>query len=187
MLQNEESLDISQLNLGKSNRNAGRDYYEMLIPGSIKLVLATQSCERLNEMAQDNNYLFKYRFGFEATTPVRKQVIDMLKRYDLSDKEIRILKRSGQLVINRTNAKLKKPSHWVMALGWFYVGLVGLAVFARLFTLTQNKELESVEQALQVALTYAVFALVIWVIMTIFILPGRILRQSGADQEDQPL
>ena len=56
MLQNEESLDISQLNLGKSNRNAGRDYYEMLIPGSIKLVLATTKRERLNEMAQDNNY-----------------------------------------------------------------------------------------------------------------------------------
>jgi hypothetical protein len=181
---NEESVDISQLNLGQANRNAGRDYYEMLIPGSIKLVLATQSRERLNEMAQDNNYLFKYRFGFEATTPVRKQIIDMINRYDFSDKEIRILKRSGQLVINRADAKLKKPSHWVMALGWFYVGLVGLAVFARLFTLTQNKELESVEQALQVALTYALFALVIWVIMTIFILPGRILKQSGVDQDD---
>lgn len=92
MPQNEEPVDISQLNLGQANRNAGRDYYEMFIPGSIKLLLATQPRERLNEMVQDNNYLFKYRFGFEATTPVRKQVIDMLNRYDLSDKEIRILK-----------------------------------------------------------------------------------------------
>ena len=184
MPQNEEPVDISQLNLGQANRNAGRDYYEMLIPGSIKLVLATTKRERLNEMAQDNSYLFKYRFGFEATTPVRKQVIDMLNRYDFSDKEIRILKRSGQLVINRTSAKLKKPSRWVTALGWFYIGLVGLAVFTRLFTLTKNNELQSIEQAIQVALTYAVFAVALWAIMTTFILPSRILKQSGADRED---
>ena len=108
----------------------------------------------------------------------------MLNRYDFSDKEIRILKRSGQLVINRTSAKLKKPSRWVTALGWFYIGLVGLAVFTRLFTLTKNNELQSIEQAIQVALTYAVFAVALWAIMTTFILPSRILKQSGADRED---
>lgn len=187
MLQKEESLDISQLNLGKANRNAGRDYYEMLIPGSIKLVLATTKRERLNEMAQDNNYLFKYRFGFEATTPVRKQVIDMLTRYDLSDKEVRILKRSGQLVINRTKATLKKPSRWITIFGWAYVVFIGLVVFARLYALTQNQELETAGQILQVILTYVIFSIVLWVVLSLFILPGRILKQSGADREDLPL
>ena len=53
-------FDSAQLNLALEQRAAGRDYHEYFVPGSIKLLLATASKTKLDELAMDNERLFKY-------------------------------------------------------------------------------------------------------------------------------
>ena len=51
-----------QFNLANSQRNAARDYYEYILPGSMKQLLLMSTKEELDRMALNNGYMFKYRF-----------------------------------------------------------------------------------------------------------------------------
>lgn len=112
-----QDLDITQLNQALEQRNAGRDYYEYFIPGSIKLVLATWTKEKLDRVAKDNDRLFGYRFGFKATKVVREETIDFQNKYDLSDDEIRWLKRAGHIRVTRTEFIIDR-SRLMPIYGW---------------------------------------------------------------------
>ncbi len=114
------------INLGHKQRNASRDYNEIVIPGSMKILLATWKQERQNSMAVENSYFFRYRFGFEAPKAARKQVLAIQNEFDLTDREIRWLRRSGQLNVSRTEAKLA-PSRLMPAAGWIQVSILSFA------------------------------------------------------------
>ena len=118
-----------QINLGSEQRNAARDFNEYVIPGSIKLVLATWTEEKRNRTALDNSNLFRYRFGFEPPKVVRQQVIEIQQKHDLTDREVRWLHRSGQLKVTRTEAKLI-PSRLMPAAGWIQVSILSFFCLA---------------------------------------------------------
>ena len=121
--------DSIQINLIGEQRKATRDYNEYFIPSSIKLVLATWTQEKRNSMALDNSNFFRYRFGFEPPKVARQQVLEIQKKHDLTDREVRWLHRSGQLKVTRTEAKLI-PSRLMPAAGWIQVSILSFFCLA---------------------------------------------------------
>ena len=80
-------------------------------------------------MAIGNPTMFRYRFGFTATTSVRPKVIDFQTKYDLLDNEIRWLKRAGHLRVTRQELIID-TSRLMPMYGWFQVTLVSLVCAA---------------------------------------------------------
>lgn len=48
-------------------------------------------------MALNNSDFFRQRFGFEPSKLARQQVLEIQEKHELSDREVRWLRRSGQL------------------------------------------------------------------------------------------
>lgn len=127
----QEALNM-QLNLAKFQRNAGGDYNEYFIPSNIRMVLATTAEEELDAMAESNGRMFRYRFGFEATPTVRQQVIELREKYDLSDGDIRWLKRAGHLRISRTGMTIDHGRLMPIA-GWIQITLLSVFCATMIF------------------------------------------------------
>lgn len=141
-MQDEQLQDkVIQLIFGQDHRSAGRNYYEFLVPGSIKLVLATWPKAKLDRIAKGNGDLFGYRFGFKTTSVVRAKVIDFQNKYDLSDSEIRWLKRAGHLRLTRTELTID-ASRLVPIYGWIQVSLLSSVLAAAIFAAGYSAEPE---------------------------------------------
>lgn len=178
-MSNTPHFDSAQLNLALEQRAAGRDYHEYFIPGSIKLLLATASKTKLDEMAIANPNMFRYRFGFTATTSVRSNVIDFQTKYDLLDNEIRWLKRAGHLRVTRQELIID-TSRLMPMYGWFQVTLVSLVFAAAIL------QLAGVETAIpwkrdltQIGLG-AIWFCIAGILIKMFVNPWRTLKQAGA-------
>ena len=65
-MHNIPEIDRAQLNVALEQRVAGRDNHEYFIPGSIKLLLATSSKTKLDELAIYNERLCRFQ---KATAP----------------------------------------------------------------------------------------------------------------------
>lgn len=168
---------LAQFNLGERSRIAGRDYYESRFPDSIKVYLATTPSDRLDEEAIDNERLFSYRFGVDVPRPIRQHVIDIKRRYGLTDAECRWLRRSGQFQINRSEVKLV-PDRWVPAAGWFYVLLLALVFGSMLLTIGISTA-PPWKQALGMAVIAGLWMGALWAIHRLFLAPWRWLRLIG--------
>lgn len=171
-------IDRAQLNVALEQRAAGRDYHEYFIPGSIKLLLATSSKAKLDELAIDNERLFAYRFGFTATPSVRPQVIAFQNKYELLDDEIRWLKRASHLRVTRKEL-IVDTSRLMPMYGWFQVALISL-IFA-----TAILQLAGVDSAVpwkrdltQIGLGALWFGIA-GVLVKMFVTPWRTLKKAG--------
>ncbi|MCX7192713.1 MAG: hypothetical protein NTY60_03690 [Proteobacteria bacterium] len=168
---------IVQLNLATEQRNAGRDYHEYFVPGSIKLVLATWPKAKLDEIALDNSIMFRYRFGFEPTETVRKQVLEIKNQYDFTDREIRWLRHSGQLSIATKEAKLK-PTRLMPMIGWSQVvlfSMVCVGMVMQIIFSTAPAWKQALGEITVAGLSFGVF----WVLNSLYIAPWRTLKRSG--------
>lgn len=126
-MQEQQAASNTQLNLGTHQRNAARDYYELLIPGSIELMLAATPQAQLDELTENNPRLFRRRFGFKAIQAVRKQIIALQQIHEFDDSDIRWLKHAGHLQISR-NAVRIQPSILMPILGW-----IQLVIFSSVY------------------------------------------------------
>lgn len=170
--------EVIQLILGNNNRSAGRDYFEIFIPGSIKLALATWSKAKLDRIAKDNYRLFRYRFGFNATSLVREKVIDFQNKYDLSDSEIRWLKHAGHLRTTRTELTID-ASRLMPIYGWIQVGLLSIVLCAAILGAGYSAEPEWKRALHQVTLGVLWFCIGA-ILLKMFVVPWRTLKESGA-------
>jgi len=165
------------LNLALGEGNAGRDYHEYFVPGTIKLVLATWPKEKLDRIAKDNGVLFGYRFGFKATQVVREKTIDFQNKYDFSDDEIRWLKRAGHLRITRTEFTVD-TSRLMPIYGWIQLAILSLAFCAAIFYVGFSAEPEWKRALGQVTLGALWFGAGV-ALLKLFVTPWRTLKQSG--------
>lgn len=173
-----QNQDPIQVNLATHQRNAGRDYHEFFVPGSIKLLLATKTKEELDRMAIDNSRLFNYRFGFEPPTIVRKQVLTIQQKYDFTDREVRWLKRAGQLQISRKEAKLV-PSRLMPITGWIQLVAFSLVCVAMTFQIAFSSN-PAWQQALGQLLVSGFWFGGLSIMNTLYLAPWRALERSGA-------
>ena len=178
-MRDDQQINTTQINLGMTQRNAAGDYHEYFVPGSIKLFLATQTKEELDRIALDNSRLFHYRFGFEPSKKaVRQQMLDIQNKYELTDREMRGLRTSGQMHISRTEAKLK-PTRLIPIAGWIQLTLISLICIPAAFGIAFSVA-PAWKQALgELAILGFWFAQAGFFIKQ-FIAPWRILKCSGA-------
>jgi hypothetical protein len=176
----EQRPESIQLNMAPNQRNALRDYYEFnenRIPDSIRLYLATTPTERLDKEAIDNERLFAFRFGFDATQTVRAQVIAYKRQYGFTDRQLRGLRLSGQLRVRHTEATLASDA-WVMWSGWVQLGIFTLVFLAMVFQITFSSA-PMWKQDLALAVLLALWFGVAWGINKLYIAPWRLLRRVG--------
>ncbi len=166
-----------QINLGTDQRNAAGDYHEYFIPGSIKLVLATWSKAKLDETALDNSTMFRYRFGFEPPMVVRKQVLDIKNQYDLTDREVRWQRHSGQLIISRNEARLK-PALVLPIAGWILSFILSLVCIGMVFIIASSAA-PAWKQALGEITVFGIWFGVFWIINILHFAPWRAIKRSG--------
>lgn len=141
-------------------------------------MLATWPKEKLDRLAKNNEWMFRYRFRFTATRVVREKVIDLLNKYDLSDGDVRWLKRSGHLRASRTEMDID-PSRFMPVAGW-----VQLTVFSLLCTAMIFQIAFSTAPAWKQGLGQMSLAL-LWfggaaLIYKLYVAPWRTLKASGA-------
>lgn len=171
-------IDRAQLNIALEQRVAGRDYFEFFTPGSIKLLLATASKTKLDELAIGNERLFKYRFGFNATPRVRPQLIAFQNQYDLLDDEIRWLKRAGHLRVTR-HELVVDTSRLMPIYGWFQITLVSLVFAAAILQMAGAEHAPAWKRdIIQMCLGLTWFC-VGGLLMKMFVAPWRTLKQTG--------
>jgi hypothetical protein len=165
---------VTQLNLGSRARIAGRDYYESRIPDSIKVYLATTPSDRLDAETLDNERLFSYRFGVDLPRSVRAQVLKIKRGHELTDRDIRWLRRSGQLQVDRLGAILK-PDRVLPLVGWFYAAI--LAAFSgSMATLVMASGAAAWKQAAGLAAVLVFWGIATWATKQLFISPWLWVR-----------
>lgn len=178
-------FDSAQLNLALEQRAAGRDYHEYFIPGSIKLLLATSSKAKLDELATDNERLFAYRFGFTATPSVRPQVIAFQNRYELLDDEIRWLKRASHLRVTRQELIIDTGRMMPMY-GWFQITLVSVVFAAAILHLAGVDNTVPWKRELTQITLGALWFGIAGGLVKMFVTPWRTLKKAGVINPSSP-
>lgn len=175
----ERTTDIEyvQVNLGKELRTACRDYHEYFMTGSIKLVLATWSRAKLDEIALDNPTMFRYRFKFEASRIARQQVLAIQDKNDLTDGEICWMRRSGQLTIKRDEAKLT-PTRMMPVMGWLQLGALSLVFGSGMIQIAYSSVFEWRQMMWQMVLA-GVWGGVALLMFRLYIAPWRVLKRKA--------
>ena len=175
---NQEQQDrVVQLNLAADQRNAGRDYHEHGSAGTVQQMLAAWDMEKLDCQAKTNPYMFKIRYGFEATTAVRARVVDFQKRYELSDLEIRWLKRSGHIRTTRKDMRID-ASRTMPIIGWAQVGFFTLFIALMVLQVAFSGAPEW-KQGLGLLLLTGFWFGIAWLMHKLYIGPWQILKQAG--------
>lgn len=119
------SPQTTQLITGAQARVAGGDYVEAPWPSSIEMLMATSDADQLDEMTRQSEYLFGRRFGFVAGQRARARVVAIARQLDLSDREVRWLKRSGSLQVRHDGAQLS-PSTAGLVAGSYHLAVLTL-------------------------------------------------------------
>lgn len=167
-----------QLNLGNEQRNAARDYYEYVVYGSIKQILAMSHRDELDCRALNNGTMFKHRFGFEATDLVRQKIIKLQRTYDIFDGEINRLYRSGNLRITRKNIRIK-AYRLEPVLGWVQIFFFFMMSAMVLWHIELSNATIWKKVAGELFITTSLTAGT-WLLHQLYIAPWRILSRSGA-------
>lgn len=177
-MSDEQLPQTVQVNLGEKQRNAGRDYHEVLALQSVELFLAVTPQEEIDRLTLDNVNLFRRRFGFEVPRRiVREQVLAIRQANEYTDQEIRWLRRSGQLRVRRDRAQLA-PNRSMAVAGWIQVGVLALVCMAVVFAIWFSAAPAWKQMAGQFIVTAACFAGA-WVLMKLYIEPWQLVRQAA--------
>lgn len=118
---------------------------------------------------------FIKRFGFDAPLRDRKHLIDLKHHADLTDREIRLLRRAGSLSFGATSASIS-ASVVMAAWGWFQLlALFGLMLLA--FLLAGRVAIPPGLQMAKVMAIEATLSVICWVVSQAYILPHRIQQR----------
>lgn len=172
-----ECQEHHQFNFGQEQRCAARDYYELVPPVSIEMLLLMSSQEKLDHLSLDNSRLFQRRFRFEPPREVRRQIIDLQKKYDLSDREIQRLRHSGQMQITRKAAKLE-ATRLGPVIGWFQLIMLTLVCLDMVLHVCSSTAAVP-KQALGLLFIGLVWTACAWMLNYIYLAPWLLLKRSG--------
>ncbi|MFA6270261.1 MAG: hypothetical protein WC657_03575 [Candidatus Paceibacterota bacterium] len=167
----------AHINIDGIQRNSGRDYYENITLGSIKTLLLCAPKALLDRIALDNSRMFEYRFGFETSRTIRRQILAIQNRYDFTDKQIRGFRVSGTLKITHKEAKLA-PSRLALAAGWAQVWILSLYSMVMLYLVGYS--LPPTPKQLQALVLLGGFWLIMaWMLNKLYIASWYIAKQAG--------
>lgn len=174
-----EQPNIVQVQVGNSPRSAARDYVETHIHWSMtKHWELTASVEELNECALKNEKFFNRRFGFEAASEQRRDIIALKCHLDLTDRDVSRLKAAGALTIGKGKLTALCADKLLIAFGVFCLSasLIWGTVFGSglLFS-----DLPPLKKLLGLTVVGSLIIPLIWASSALSIWPLLIIRQRG--------
>lgn len=134
-----------------------------------------QTVEQSDEAVLEQERAFKKRFGFDLNQRQRNQLIDLKHRADLTDREIRLLKRTGSLVFRSTGAEIS-TANIVEAWGYAQIVATTLLMLAVLLMLGISETPTLAQFSLIAAVEVALIALV-WGLELQYVRPNCIRRR----------
>lgn len=176
-MQQEQQDRVVQLNLATDQRNAGRDYHEHGSTGTVAQMLAAWEIEKLDYQARTNPYMFKLRYGFEATTAVRNKVLDFQGRYDLSDPEVRWIKRSGYMRTTRTDMRID-TGRTMPIVGWAQMAFFTFVIVVMVLQVGLSTAPQW-NQGLGLLMLGLFWFGIAWVMHKLYIGPWQLLNRAG--------
>jgi hypothetical protein len=118
---------------------------------------------------------FKKRFGFDLNQRRRNQLIDLKHRADLTDREIRLLKRTGSLEFRPSGAEIS-TSNIIEAWGYVQIAAATVLMLAGLLVLGRSEAPTLAQFSLIAAVEVALMALV-WGLELQYVRPNCIRRR----------
>lgn len=167
-----------ELNIAEQQRNANRDYYELNLPISMKVYMATRSDEELDRVALGNQRMFKYRFGLNANSVVRTKIIAIKNRYNLTDIEVKTLIKSGQIRVNQ-NKVLVTPDKVSPIIGFVILVIISFVCGINLFAITGSSSVSVWGILLALGTILSVWGICIYHIKKFMVAPWQTLKHSG--------
>jgi hypothetical protein len=140
--------------------------------------LATAQDDPLDERdrrAIADEYTFKARFGFVRPRRDRERLIRMKHTFDLTDDEIRVLKRAGALSFGVHQVRWV-AERWLAAYGWLVLGFLGLQESIAWVMTLQRSVVPPLLLLKLVSLT-AVFSGLGWLVHTVHVQPWQIAKR----------
>lgn len=125
--------------------------------------------------AIDNEGVFIQRFGFDASRQRRRHVLDLKHHADLTDREIRLLHRTGSLSFSATAATIS-ASIFILAWAWFLL-LYSLALMFFTFLAGIHAAAPTGAQIAQLIAFEFVLLAFAWVVLYAYMRPRRIFRR----------
>jgi hypothetical protein len=175
--------EISQSNIRSIGRNAGRDYYEYQAFGSLKDMLATMTTEELDQRSTENSRFFKIRFGFEPSTAIRRDIVQLRAENDFTDSELRRMYYAGRLDIRSSPVKLIDSN--AMPLWGKGLGIVCSIYAILMCTPLMFSNISPLKQGLGCLFYLSTYIGETWVLHNFFIAPWRPLIGSDASNSRQ--
>ncbi|MBS0200418.1 MAG: hypothetical protein JSR70_08200 [Proteobacteria bacterium] len=120
--------------------------------------------------------IFAKRFGFDACRVFREQVIAMKEDADLTDREIRTLRRSGNLSFQDGHLKIH-PSRSEQVWGWLLTVIFSVLMLLGILAAINAKH-PSWAQMGKVTCIEGVLVFLLWWTMEIYIRPTRIGKRA---------
>lgn len=132
----------------------------------------------LNQRAIENEFYFIERFGFDVSEEQRRQVIEIKERFDFTDLNIKILKRSGALTVSK-GKPVSLHSDWIGVIAsLLLMVLCSLVVFTySVIAFTRGENL--IAQLIFVAVLVSIYVFFCFDLHRLSIKPAKILRDNG--------
>lgn len=165
-------------------------------PGD-RLHAALESClesfehdlDRADREAVEVESVFIRRFGFDAPRHQRARLLELKYEADLTDREIRWLKRTGSLVFSATEAKISAP-WWFALFGWVQIVTLAVLMLHAFLLATSGPDPTALHatsvndptavQMLKLAVVLAVLGGFQWASYRTYVLPRMILKRVEA-------
>ena len=149
----------------------------------VREALVTAHDDPLDEQdrrAIADEYIFRARFGFVRPRRDRERLIRMKHQFDLTDDEIRVLKRAGALSFGVHQVRLV-AERWLAAYGWLVLGFLGLMESLAWSATLQRSAVPPVLLLKLVSLTL-VFGGLGWIVHMIHVRPWQIAKRMRQRQ-----
>lgn len=125
--------------------------------------------------AIDHETVFIKRFGFDAPRQRRRHVFELKHHADLTDREIRLLHRTGSLSFNTAAATISVPI-FISVWGWFQLLYLLALMFVTFQVATHVVTPTGVQIIRVIAFEFVLLALV-WAVLYVYMRPRRIFQR----------
>jgi hypothetical protein len=171
---NNEKLEVLHV---IDQRNAQRDYIEIVVVTSLKDYMATQSAEKHDHQAIESESYYKARLWFGDNRKTREQVIRFIKKEDLTDRRFLFLRITGHLFISETEVNYR-PDRARPIMGWTLIAMLTVEIWAGILS-AYAKSPEFSHSFLPHFQIFCVWAIFTGILITFFIAPATLMKKRG--------
>lgn len=166
-----------QVNQGNDCRIAAGNYYEIHVTEPRDDLIAQGNPDQLDASECADERQFFRRFWVNATPPARVQMIELKRRYQLTDHDLRWLRLTGHLRVSRHGTSLAR-SKLGPVIGWFFAMALCFYCFLGLVVIGISSA-PAWKQSMGMIVVSTLCICGAWAIDKVFVAPERCLKEAG--------